>query len=139
MSKAKVNNPSIFFLNVKRLSEQKGMSISAVVDSLNISRAAASGWKNGSIPQNETAKTIADFFGVTIEQLLTNQDDIAVNSVQNNYGIVGHANAPVTISNGTERTLSDNEVEMLRMFTKLAPIDQARAMVFTSELLDKQK
>ncbi|MDR1753520.1 MAG: hypothetical protein LBR74_01255 [Eubacterium sp.] len=45
----------------------------------------------------------------------------------------------MTISNGHERTLSDNEIEMLRMFTKLKPMEQAKVMVFIHDLVEKHK
>jgi hypothetical protein len=70
---------------------------------------------------------------------LTGESSVSNSSVQANHGAIGNFHAPVTISNGSERTLSTNEIEMLRMFTKLEAIDQAKVLVFTHDLLEKSK
>lgn len=45
---------------------------------------------------------------------------VQVGSVQTNNGVIGHTNAPVTISNGSgPRALSKEEVELLRIYNQL--------------------
>lgn len=60
---------------------------------------------------------------------------------QNNgefYGMVGDAHAPVKIINGKERNLTDNEREILRLFSELNLIEQSKVIVYAAELKDKK-
>jgi transcriptional regulator with XRE-family HTH domain len=128
---------TMFFQRLTKLCEERGISVTRLAKEIGKGSATATGWKKGAPPRSDTLKAIADYFDVPVRYL--KDENASTTAVQTNHGAVGNFHAPVTISNGTERTLSDNEIEMFRMFAKLTPIDQAKAMVFTSELLDKQK
>lgn len=125
---------------IKDLCEKAGFSISALsknIPGVSVNRASITGWKNGSKPRPEKIKAIADFFGVTTEYLL---DDTAVNvnSINDNHGIIGHTHAPVTIINGSERKLSEQELALLDIFQKIDIVKQARLLSFAAEL-DKEE
>jgi len=48
-----------------------------------------------------------------------NMSAVQVGSVQTNNGLIGNASAPVTIHNGETRTLSKEEIELLRIYSQL--------------------
>lgn len=58
------------------------------------------------------------------------------NTVNDNHGIIGNANAPVTIMNG-DIPLTDHEIELLNIFRKLSVVEQAQLLVKASEMLNK--
>lgn len=121
---------------IKELCEKSGFSISSIsqnIPGLSINKASVTGWKNGSKPRPDKIKAIADFFGVTAEYLL-NDDVMNIQTVNDNHGIIGHTHAPVTIINGNERNLSEQEIALLDMFSKLDVIKQAQLLSFAAEL-----
>ncbi len=106
-----------FYERVKRLCELRGISVSKLTDDLGFSKSAGTTWKTSSgSPRPGTIKKIADYFGITIDEL--KEDGI--------------------ISN-TEKPLTDNEKEMLRLFSKLGIVDQSRVIVYAAELANKQQ
>ena len=56
------------------LCNSKGVSPSYVGGQIGISKAAVSGWKNGSSPRDTQLRKIADYFGVSIEYLKGESD-----------------------------------------------------------------
>jgi transcriptional regulator with XRE-family HTH domain len=65
-------------------------------------------------------------------------DPIRVEIYQNNDGTVGvQGHAPVTI-NGKNRSLSEQEHEILRIFTELNLIEQSKVLVYAADLRDKK-
>ena len=61
----------MFYDNFSRLSTERGKSPTAVAKELGFSNAAASHWKNGKSPTAKTLQKIADYFGVTVNDLLS--------------------------------------------------------------------
>ena len=59
---------------------------------------------------------------------------ISAHNLNDNHGIIGHTHAPVTIINGSERNLSEQEIALLDMFSKLDVIKQARLLAYAAEL-----
>lgn len=123
---------------IKLLCEKDGFSISSMpqkIPGLSISKASITGWKNGSVPRPEKLKAIADYFNVTPESLLSDET-VSVQTVQNNHGIIGNTNAPVTIMNGNSH-LTEQETELINLFRKMSVIQQAQLLVNAAELLGK--
>lgn len=124
---------------IQILCKKEGFEISNLGDRLGISitKGSISKWKTGAVPRANTVKAIADYFNVTPEYLTSEADINAqtIQSVQDNHGIIGTTNAPVTIVNGSERKLSEQEVELLSIFSKMSVMDQAKLLVYASELL----
>lgn len=124
---------------VQNLCKKEGFEISNLgeITGIKVSKGSISKWKSGACPRAETVKAIAEYFHVTPESL-TSDTDISVQSVQtvqDNHGVIGTTNAPVTIVNGSERKLSEQETELLNIFSKLSVVDQAKLIVQASELL----
>lgn len=126
---------------IQMLCKNEGFEISNLkehIPGITITKGSISKWKNGAVPRASTLKIIAEYFGVTPE-FLTSDDSVSVNSIQDNHGIIGHAHAPVTIINGSERKLSEQEVELLNIFEKLSIMEQAKLLVYASGLVgDKE-
>lgn len=126
---------------VKELCENAGFSISSIsqkIPGLSINKASITGWKNGSKPRPDKIKTIADYFGVSVGYL-TNDEAVNLQTVQDNHGIIGLTHAPVTIINGSERTLTDQEMELLNIFESLGVMERAKLLVFAAELKEENK
>ena len=128
-------NDMIFFNNIKRLCSEKGISVTALGQELGLSNATTAGWRKGSQPRGKTLKMLADYFNVTMDQLM---EDPKV-TINDNHGIIGSTHAPVTIVNGTERKLSEQAVELLSIFEQLSVVDQAKLIVYAEELKVKKK
>ena len=60
----------MFWQNFILLCSQNGQSPNGVCAELGLSTAIATRWKKGSIPRDTTLKKIADYFGITPEDLL---------------------------------------------------------------------
>lgn len=121
---------------IKELCENAGFSISSIsqkIPGLSINKASITGWKNGSKPRPDKIKAIADYFGVTVEYL-TNDEEVSVQTVQDNHGIIGHTHAPVTIINGSEKKLTEQELALLGLFGKLDVVKQAQLLAYAADL-----
>ena len=119
---------------IKELCENAGFSISSIskkIPGLSINKASITGWKNGSKPRPD--KAIADYFGVTVEYL-TSDEEVSVQTVQDNHGIIGHTHAPVTIINGSEKKLTEQELALLELFGKLDVVKQAQLLAYAADL-----
>ena len=64
----------MIFDNVKRLCEKNKISISKLENECGLGNATIKGWKNSS-PTVETIKKVADFFGVTVNELITEKGE----------------------------------------------------------------
>lgn len=49
---------------------KKQKSPACVVEELGISNSMPTSWKNGAVPRAKTQKKIADYFGITVEELM---------------------------------------------------------------------
>ena len=56
------------------LCNQKGISPTAVVVELGLSRGSVTSWKDGKIPYQRTLAKIADYFGVSVDYLLGKEE-----------------------------------------------------------------
>lgn len=67
-----------FYEKVRMLCREKGFDITYIGDhvpGLNISRAQPTNWKNGAKPRASTVKPIADYFGVSVAYLLSDEEE----------------------------------------------------------------
>ena len=72
----------MFWEKFQYLAELKGMKPHAVLKELQISSGSANNWKKGTIPNGEILKKISDFFGVSMDSLLDqdNNESVSLNS-----------------------------------------------------------
>ena len=62
-----------FYDIVRELCYSRGISLSTMAKDINISTGTVSAWKQGSYPQGETLKKVADYFGVPTDYLMTGE------------------------------------------------------------------
>lgn len=67
----------MFYDNFISLCEEAGVSPSRVLTNLSISKGSLSRWKNGGEPSNPNKKAIADYFGITVRQLMDGETEKA--------------------------------------------------------------
>lgn len=66
----------MFFDNYQTLCIKKGVSPSAAAREIGVNPSSYTGWSKGSLPRMATVRKIADYFGVTTDDLM-NSDNIA--------------------------------------------------------------
>ncbi len=65
-----------FSEKLKELRSTKGISQAKLADDIHISRSAVAKWENGlGLPNDESLKMLADYFGVTVEELIGNKSN----------------------------------------------------------------
>lgn len=64
-----------FYKSYIDLCAKEKKSPSAVAESIGFSRTAVNGWKKGKTPSDATKQRVADYFGVTVEQLEGQTDE----------------------------------------------------------------
>lgn len=64
----------MFFENYVRLCNSVGKTPSAVALEMGIAKPTVTRWKNGSTPNSATLYKVADYFGVSTEYLLGNEE-----------------------------------------------------------------
>ena len=67
----------MFWNNFVSLCNQQNTTPTSVVKDLNISVGSVTHWKNGKVPHHATLKKLADYFGVTVDHLLGNEQPSA--------------------------------------------------------------
>ena len=60
----------MFFENYLVYCQKVGKSKTAVAKQIGVTSKSVTGWQNGAIPRNGTLKKLADYFGVTVDDLL---------------------------------------------------------------------
>ena len=60
----------MFWNNFLAECAKKGKSPAVVAEELGFSNSATTCWKNGSLPRMSSRKKIADYFGVTVDELM---------------------------------------------------------------------
>ncbi len=66
----------MIFNNIKKLCEENGLSISGLEKALGFGNATIRGWETSS-PTVEKLKKVADYFGVSIESLISKEEPAA--------------------------------------------------------------
>ena len=65
-----------FSERLKNLRSEKGISQAKLAADIHISRSAVAKWENGlGLPNDESLKLLADYFGITIDELIPNKNN----------------------------------------------------------------
>lgn len=65
-----------FSTKLKELRGEKGISQAKLASDIHISRSAVAKWENGlGLPNDESLKLLADYFGITIDELIPNKSN----------------------------------------------------------------
>lgn len=65
----------MFWKNLCMLCNKRNTTPNTVCRELGLSSATATHWRQGAIPRDTTLKKIADYFGITVEDLLRDPDE----------------------------------------------------------------
>ncbi len=65
----------MFYDTFINLCNQKGVKPTPLVVGMGLSSSNVSQWKKGSVPRPEVLKRFSDYFGVSVEYLLTGKED----------------------------------------------------------------
>lgn len=123
-----------FYEKLEILCKNQGITVTALANELGYSSSAGTTWKKSKgMPRNSTIKKITEYFNVPITYF-SNDESVTSHTVMDNHGIIGHAHAPVTIINGSERKLSEQEIALINLFGKLDVIKQAQLLSYAAEL-----
>jgi len=130
----------MFIDQVEKLCRKKGISITKLTNEVGLGKATASGWRKGSTPHPTTIKKIADYFNVAPDYFENAevQENVMTGVVHTNNGIIGNTHGPVTIKNGTERTLTEQEVELLHIFNSLDIRKKTALLTYAFDLEEKK-
>lgn len=110
----------MFYDTFKELCKRKGVSANKAATDIGLSDAAPTMWKKkGSIPKGATLSKLADYFGVSVEYLLTRQKE---------------SPAP---ANGDG--LSDGQREIMALFDTLDLPDQTALLATAKALAEARK
>ena len=60
----------LFYENYVAYCKKIGKSKSAVAKEIGLDPKSVTGWKNGAAPRNETQKKLADYFGISADELM---------------------------------------------------------------------
>lgn len=95
---------------------EKGMSPTATLQKMNISTSKLTAWKKGSVPNGTILILISEFFGVTVDYLLTGKEPTPSSFAFNN-----------------------EEQELLNIFKELSEKDKGRILGYAQALSDAFK
>lgn len=111
---------------------------------LGISSGILTKWKSGGIPNGETLTKIADYLNCSVDYLLGRTDEpssmpnIIGGNVTGGAVMQGSHHNNVTVSN-SERKLTDEETELLRLFNSLDVKHRVKLLNFGFSLEDESK
>lgn len=66
---------TLFWRQFKSLCDERETTPNKVIIDIGLSTGNPTGWKNGKIPSTKVLKTLADYFGVTVDYLIGNSND----------------------------------------------------------------
>lgn len=126
---------------IKTLAIEKGCSISALLKKCGLGKDAVNTMaRRGSWLQADSLAKIADGLDCSVDYLLGRADNpaahkstVSVGDVSDNHGVIGNANAPLTI-NHTES--NPQRSALLETYDKLTPVQQAKLLLFADNLLN---
>lgn len=122
------------------LIQSNNITAAKLTQEANLTNGLITQWKKGlQKPSTDALVKIADYFEVSLDYLLgrTNDCSVKVNTVTDNHGIIGHNHAPVTIINGSERKLSEQEVALINLFEKLDVLKKAQLLTYAAKLTEE--
>lgn len=104
----------MFYDNLKRICDERGIKITPLVEECNGSRGSISKWRNGAYPNSDIVIKLAMRLGVSTDSLLLENEN----------------------SSTTERSLSKDEYEFIHLFNQLEKDDKYRVIGRMEAIVD---
>lgn len=122
----------MFYDNVKELCAVNRTNITQLAKDLGLSTSMPTKWKNGAVPKADTLKKIAEHFGVSTDDLLTEfGPSLTISHVTGSTVLQGFGNSH------TCQTLSTEESELLRIYRALPVRERMSFMQMAFDFEDK--
>lgn len=121
-----------FYKRVSDLCMKQGITVNSLIVNLGMSKSNGKSWREGAVPQVSTMKRIAEYFGVDINYLM-GKDEVSINTVQDNHGVIGKVTAPVTMTT-VNSPADDAKSTLLDIYDQLDAIGKARLLLFADDL-----
>ena len=125
----------MFKKNFIRHCNRIGEPPTSVCQKIGLSATAFSKWNDDSIPRKATLQKFADYFGITVEELLTDEPSPSVGV---NNGIIGNRNRNNVVSVGTAVDLGEIETEIVNVCKKLDIKRKNALLTRAYELLEER-
>lgn len=122
-----MSNISQFYKNLRGLCEERNLTINELVKILNLSTGSPTAWKNGVVPRKSTQLIIAEYFGVSVSQLLGEDSSRLVPLFEGIGGMSTYSSEPKENS-PAQFELTEGEIELVKIF-RLIPEEQQRAFL----------
>lgn len=127
------------FLSMEKLSDE----IRAAYPEIRLNKSTISRYENGTQePQMSTVAALASYFGVSPSYLIGDVDDRScyASNIHNSAVVQGNSANTLIVRNGsvTERELSDEEVELLRILDALTVRGRTQLLAYAYDLEEKQ-
>ena len=121
------------------LLEERGTTQKALADAIGVNERNVGSWKmRGSDPPAKLIYPIALFFGVSVDWLLTGEEHERPSFVNNGLasGNLGSSSGPVYVMAESERVLSVECAELVRIYESLGIRDRIRLLNFAFQIAD---
>lgn len=126
----------MFKKNFIRLCNSVGEPPTSVCQKIGLSATVFSKWNDDSIPRKATLQKFADYFGITVEELLA---DEPATSVRVNNGIIGNRNSNNVVSVGAARAdLSEIEIELLSLCKQMTIQQKNNLLTYAYEIVNRK-
>lgn len=121
---------------IKLQAKQQNISIKQLLSDCNLGKNTVVNIANGADIYTLNLAKIADYLNISIDYLLGRNptQQITVKNANDNIGVVGQANAPVTIHNNTKSDLSVQEQDLLRIYNAANGKQQMKIMDFIYQI-----
>lgn len=124
----------MFFDNYQALCIKKGVSPSAAAKEIGVNPSSMTGWSKGALPRMATARKIADYFGVTTDDLMNSENIVEKYEIDQELRKVNERNSEQkekpTVTSGSE--LSPDEIVLIKLYRASSP--ERRALAFEEAL-----
>ena len=125
----------MFFPNYMTLCARKGVFPTKVAEACGFTAASYTGWSRGAIPRRSSLQKIADYFGVTVDELLGELPDRFTSSAENQTSEISQEES-VNQTNENATTglpgsgLTRKEIELIKLFR--ASSEEARLAAYAA-------
>ncbi|MDD6762820.1 MAG: helix-turn-helix transcriptional regulator [Clostridiales bacterium] len=122
--------------NIKKAAKDKNILLQDLFTNCGLGKNTIANLKNGSMPKADNLAKIADYLDCSVDYLLGREHSNSINikEARDNIGVVGQANAPVTIHNSSGREMSAQEKDLLRIYNNVDGKTQMKIMNFIYDM-----
>ena len=107
----------MFFDRFEDLCKQKGVSKQRACIDCGLSRTAWNKWKAGAIPNGDAVQSLADYFGVTTDYLLTGEETKKAPTQEGERKV---SDVDIKFALWGTREIDDDVLDRVRQFAKFA-------------------